>query len=168
MRTESKLVLAGRRAVVLLVGCAVLGLVGNAVYEFYHHETHPDTAVRTVKGTHVLMETEAYEGDVGGVGVGGTLAVLPSGCVGFHEPSPVLLLFASGTEVGTEDGRLAIHVAGDQFTPPTVLHVGDPVDGGARTGQRKPLSSYGSDLERATPAACRKYPVLPVDGLRVR
>ena len=49
--------------------------------------TDPDTAVVRARDAFVLMETQTYSGEVGGVGIGGTLTLV-DGWVGFGPPRP--------------------------------------------------------------------------------
>jgi hypothetical protein len=119
--------------------------------------TNPDTAVIKAGDASVLIETQKYTGDVGGVGIRGTLTLV-DGCVGFGPPGlEVLAVFAPGTRVSGSNNNLIIHTQDQE------LRLGDNFDGGSRTsGGGAPLSSYG-DLAEQAPKTCRSLSAYAID-----
>jgi hypothetical protein len=128
--------------------------------------SEPDTSVVYAGDVAVLMETEEFEGDVGGQGVAGTLALVgDEGCVGFAGGDPgVLIVFPPHTTVSGSDDDLVIAVDGVE------LRLGDRFDGGTRFNESgtADLSALG-DLEDQVPEQCRDLLATPVDGfVRIR
>ena len=145
--TAATVVLGG-----LTTGCASKGT------------TNPDTAVITAGSVSVLMETEGYGGDVGGVGVFGRIGIVGGECVGFvgHGTPKRLIVFPPGTTVTGHTPRdLVIHIG------KVDLRIGEEVEGGTRlNGHARTDLSHLGDLSTQAPKACRKFPALPVGGFK--
>lgn len=114
--------------------------------------TNPDTQVVKAGDAYVLMETERYRGDVGGMGISSTLRLV-DGCVGFGEPGyEVLAVFPPGTKVTGSDERVVIRIGGRDY------RIGDAIEGGTRQDDSTgtgPLSTYGDSQSR-----CRSRAVI--------
>ncbi len=141
----------------------VLALVGGLAFAFSGagcvKNTNPDTEVVKAGDTYVLMETERYRGDVGGMGISSTLRLV-DGCVGFGQPGDeVLAVFPPGTKVTGSDERVVIRVGGRDY------RIGDAIEGGTRqddsTGTGS-LSTYG-DLAEQVPESCRDREAVDFD-----
>ncbi len=122
--------------------------------------TNPDTKVVKVGGAYVLMETEQYTGDIGGVGISSTLTLVDH-CVGFGEPGhEVLAIFPPGTRVTGSGERMVIHVGDRNF------RIGDTFMGGTRQNGDGAggvsLSTFG-DLAHQAPQSCRDHTAIDLD-----
>lgn len=123
-------------------------------------DTNPDTDVIRAGSAFPVIETEEYEGDVGGQGFGGTLTLV-DGCVGFGRGvDGVVGLFPPGTEVSGEGNSLTLTIRGSDY------RLGDPLSGGTRLNEeaREPLTSFG-DLNETAPDSCRDCAAVPFDPI---
>ncbi|MDO9439899.1 MAG: hypothetical protein Q7T73_03320 [Beijerinckiaceae bacterium] len=107
---------------------------------------NPDTEVLVAGDVAVLKETEPFSGDVGGMGVSGTIAIV-DGCVGVAGSNQVIV-FPPSTEVKGSGDDLVLTVDGIE------LRVGDAFDAGTRGSDGASLDDFG-DLAEEAPESCR-------------